>query len=156
MTGSTLRYAGFWRRLVAALIDSAFTWAVSWPMVWLLSVPGLAHPVDDFEQLVEELLAARPRRFYAACALLVVIDCVYRAVLESSRWQATLGKLAVGIRVTDPAGERIALGRALGRVLLRWLSTLAIYAGHLIQPFTARRQAFHDVLAGTLVLRGGA
>ena len=73
-------------------------------------------------------------------------------MLSSSR-QATLGKQALGLVVTDVQGRRISFGRATGRNLGKYISALTLLVGFLIQPFTARRQALYDLLAGTLVVK---
>ena len=66
---------------------------------------------------------------------------------------ATPGKMACGIKVTDLDGRRISFGRATGRFFGKILSTLILLIGFLMQPFTARKQALHDILAGTLVVK---
>ena len=78
---------------------------------------------------------------------------LYYALLESSKLQGTLGKVALNIRVTDLGGRRISFARASGRFFGRVLSNLTLGIGYLIQVFTQRRQALHDLLAGTLVVR---
>jgi uncharacterized RDD family membrane protein YckC len=75
------------------------------------------------------------------------------AALESSRWQATPGKMAVGLRVSDIKGHRLTLGRALGRNLAKCLSNLTIGIGHMICGFTRKKQALHDVIASCMVTR---
>jgi uncharacterized RDD family membrane protein YckC len=77
---------------------------------------------------------------------------LYFAILESSVWQATLGKRALGVVVTDLSGDRISFGRATGRHFAHYLSAIFLI-GFLVQPFTAKRQALHDKIAGTLVVR---
>ena len=81
------------------------------------------------------------------------VICLYGALLESSEQQATLGKRAMGLKVTDLEGRRITFGKALGRWLLKeafsitvllWLTFLAIV-------FSEKRQGVHDMIAGTLV-----
>jgi uncharacterized RDD family membrane protein YckC len=75
----------------------------------------------------------------------------YFALMESSRWQGTLGKLALGIKVTDLNGERISFGRAIGRYFLKGVSAFLLMLGYLIS-FSDQRQTWHDYTAGTLVL----
>lgn len=75
----------------------------------------------------------------------------YCVLLESSSWQATLGKRAIGLKVTDSTGGRIGFGRAVGRFVGRLLSALLLCLGFLPIAFTAKRQALHDLMAGTLV-----
>ncbi|HEY7862172.1 MAG TPA: RDD family protein [Thermoanaerobaculia bacterium] len=77
----------------------------------------------------------------------------YGAAFESSQWQATLGKRALSLRVTDLAGRRISFGRAVARQFAEVLSWLTLTIGFLMAGFTRRRQALHDMVAGTLVIR---
>jgi uncharacterized RDD family membrane protein YckC len=85
--------------------------------------------------------------------LSTVAQWLYFALLESSSKQATVGKMALGIRVTDLDGRRITFGRATGRHFGKILSGLILGIGFLMAAFTERKQALHDMLAGTLVVR---
>ena len=82
----------------------------------------------------------------------ILIFWLYQAMLVSSSRQATVGKIAVGIVVTDEQGRRISFARATGRWFGQYLSGVLLI-GYLIQPFTAKRQTLHDIIAGCLVLR---
>ena len=78
---------------------------------------------------------------------------LYYPLMESSATQATLGKQMLGIVVTDESGHRISFGRALGRYLAKSLSLLTLLIGYLMAGFTSRKQALHDMAAGTLVIK---
>jgi uncharacterized RDD family membrane protein YckC len=78
---------------------------------------------------------------------------LYFTLLEASPWQATVGKVALGIRVTDLAGARIGWGRANARYFGKILSSLILGIGYLMAAFTERKQALHDMVAATLVVR---
>jgi len=78
---------------------------------------------------------------------------LYFALMESSAWQATLGKRAVGIKVTDMEGGRISFGRATGRHFGKFVSALIFYIGFIMAGFTEKRQALHDIMAGCLVVK---
>ena len=80
------------------------------------------------------------------------VGWLYWAGLESSGLQATLGKRVVGLMVTDMAGQRISFGRATGRYFGKILSAMLFYVGFLMAAFTDKKQALHDMLAGTLVV----
>ena len=82
-----------------------------------------------------------------------IIQWLYFSLTESSSWQATLGKKALGLTVTDLEGRRIGFGRATGRYFAKYLSTLILFIGWLMAGFTEKKQALHDMMAGTLVLR---
>jgi uncharacterized RDD family membrane protein YckC len=85
-----------------------------------------------------------------------VVSWLYSALMERSSKQATLGKMALGIRVTDLDGNRIGFGKATGRYFAKILSALILGIGFLMVAFTQRKQGLHDMLAGTLVMRGEA
>ena len=142
-------YAGFWRRLLGFLIDL---------VIILLGVVVLAVLID-----VLLLIAAvstsgsaptdsEPVRL-TADAIVLVLVWLYFAGLESSGWQATVGKRIVGARVTDRAGRRLSFGRATARYFAKILSALPLLIGFLLAAFTRRKQALHDFVAGTVVLK---
>ncbi len=81
----------------------------------------------------------------------LVIAWLYGALMESSEKQATLGKMACGIIVTDERGQRISFGRATGRHFGKILSGLILCIGFMMAGWTEKKQALHDQLAGTLV-----
>jgi uncharacterized RDD family membrane protein YckC len=82
--------------------------------------------------------------------MLGIINWLYFALSESSPKQATLGKQALGIIVTDIYGKRISFGRATVRYFSKWISGIIII-GYVIAAFTDKRQALHDMIAGTVV-----
>src|SRR6267142_2119174 len=85
-------------------------------------------------------------------AIKLLIAFPYFALLESSPWQGTLGKIALDIKVTDLDGNRISFGRATGRYFLKSMSVALMMFGYLIS-FSDKRQAWHDYMARTLVIR---
>ena len=84
---------------------------------------------------------------------IALLPAVYFAGMESSSWRATLGKRALGIQVTDVGGRRIFFARAIGRYFAKVISSLAFCIGFLMAAFTEKKQALHDILAGTLVVK---
>lgn len=142
-------YAGFWIRTGAYLIDSIL---LTFVMLVILFVMGGAIG-----------LASDPGGpSDAAAGVGVVImyllifggQWLYFALMESSEKQATLGKMAVGIIVTDEHGGRLSFGRATGRYFGKILSGLIMYIGYIMVAFTDRKQGLHDMLASTLVVHG--
>jgi uncharacterized RDD family membrane protein YckC len=126
-------YAGFWRRAAAYVVDG-----------FVLLIPGLVMGYFLGNDQVLALIGQ------------VVLYWLYTALLESGAMQATLGKKAFGIKVTDLAGERISFLRASGRYFGMYLSAVLLGIGFLLAGFTAKKQALHDMLAGCLVVRGQA
>ncbi len=78
---------------------------------------------------------------------------LYFTLMESSSKQGTLGKMALGLAVTDLDGSRISFGRATGRYFGRIISSLIIGIGYIMAGFTDKKQALHDMMAGCLVIR---
>jgi uncharacterized RDD family membrane protein YckC len=83
----------------------------------------------------------------------MVATWLYFALMESSSWQATLGKKMLGLCVTDLGGNRLTLGRATGRTFAKYLSSTTAGVGYLLCGFTKKKQALHDIVANCLVLR---
>lgn len=83
----------------------------------------------------------------------VAATWLYFALQESSSAQATLGKRVLGIKVIDYEGRRIGFARATGRFWGKTLSGILFNIGYIMAAFTARKQALHDILAQTLVIR---
>ena len=153
-------YAGFWLRFVAYVLDSLIIGFA----VMVLFVPFffLMGGVSILETLprgrVERVDPAQFMAFLTLALTLVALSSVakwlYFAYLESGEKQATWGKQALGIYVTDLAGQRITFGRATGRFFGKIVTGLIpLGIGFIMAGFTERRQALHDMIASTLVLR---
>ncbi len=156
MDGSSVTYAGFWKRFAAFLIDAIILSIVE----FIIILPGLAafgigvagsflsdEPADGAMLLVAAIGA-----YFLAILLSFIAGWLYYALFESSARGATPGKMALGIRVTDLSGTRISFGRATGRYFGKMLSSLILMIGYLMAAFTDRKQALHDILAGCLVV----
>ncbi len=144
-------YAGFWQRFLANLIDGVVLSVVNYPLSSFLN--EILASVFDVDPFTDSVWLALSVSIAASLLLPTLLAWLYYAVLESSSRQATLGKRALGITVTDLEGGRISFGRATGRFFAHYISALLLLLGFLIQPFTPKRQALHDMIAGTLVVR---
>ena len=140
MVAST-NYAGFWKRLVAYVLDAIVLYAI-------IRVIGMFMPLESG-------IAEGMRNPLASPTFLVsvVLGWLYFALQESSVRQATLGKMALKIIVTDANGNRITLGRATGRHFAKYISGIILGIGYLMAAFTQKKQALHDMMAGTLVVK---
>lgn len=142
--------AGFWKRVAAYLIDAVILAIPIYPMT--RAVPAMMGVKLPEEPTLDELLSYFP----ISCAtnlVAMVIYWLYFALMESSANQATLGKMVLRIKVTDVEGRRITFGRASGRYFGKMLSTLTLGIGYMMAGWTQRKQALHDLLADTLVVR---
>ena len=140
---ATAGFAGFWRRAAALLIDKLLLGAINLSLCMLFLVVAGQGP--DGENL---------RAIFPASAVFgFVFQWLYFTLTESSPLRATLGKAVIGIAVTDRQGRRISWLRANGRYWGKILSSLPFGFGWLMAGFTRRKQALHDFIAGTLVVR---
>jgi uncharacterized RDD family membrane protein YckC len=146
-------YSGFWRRFVALFIDSLILYIVTFPahLIFHINVMGWMRP----DELSPDDLAALFASAFRLFCFNAVVNWLYFALFESSPRQATLGKMALNIRVTDLQGGRISFARATGRYLAKFVSNITFLIGYIMAAFTRRRQALHDLIAQTLVVRSG-
>ena len=86
-------------------------------------------------------------------AISLCANWIYEAAMESSSRQATVGKMALGLKVTDLKGRRVSFARATGRHFAKFISGMILLIGYIMAGFTERKQALHDMIAGTLVIR---
>ena len=133
-------YAGFWKRFAAILIDLLITQAAT---LVIFLVFGFAMAVEGANEAQIQL---------AGNIIGIIIWWLYAACMESSQLQGSLGKLALGIKVTDLNGQRIGFGRATGRHFAAILSGIVFGIGFFMAAFTERKQALHDQIASCLVL----
>jgi uncharacterized RDD family membrane protein YckC len=150
-----VHYAGFWRRFVAHVIDQIIVgiaaFVVLIPGLALLGVGIGAGIMEESESAIGLILAAIAA-YLAAIVLILVGQWLYYALMESSGRQATIGKLALGIVVTDLSGNKITFGRATGRYFGKIVSGMIMGIGYIMAGFTERKQALHDIMASCLVV----
>jgi uncharacterized RDD family membrane protein YckC len=127
-------YAGFFLRFGALFIDGL-----------IIQVPFRLLSFAFIEDVESQL---------GLSVLSIVAHWLYYALMESSEYQATVSKRMVGIYVTDLTGNRISFLRATGRYFAKILSSLTLLIGYIMAAFTKKRQALHDIVAGTLVVAG--
>jgi uncharacterized RDD family membrane protein YckC/Tfp pilus assembly protein PilE len=139
--GETI-HAGFWRRVAAYFIDSFIVGLAAW-LVSLVLILGTAATGG-----VSAMIAATMVNYI----VMLAIYWLYFALQESSPAQATLGKRAFGLKVTDDHAHRIGFGRATGRFFGKFVSSFILGIGYLLAGFTERKQALHDMMASTFVV----
>ncbi len=126
------------RRIFACLIDQIIVFViVGIPLLVVRTV----EKMEGTQYVGEEV----------ALLLLISVSWIYESAMISSTHQATFGKIAFGLRVTNLEGNRISFARSMGRFFCKCLPISFI--GYLMAAFTRKRQALHDLIAGTLVLQ---
>ena len=137
-------YAGFWRRFAAYWIDGIVVMFALTQFQLYLSY-ALQASTPDWDTLIQSMNIT-------VAIISLPLAWAYFSGMESSPLQATIGKLAVGIYVTDLEGQRLTFGRATGRFFGKILSGAILLIGYLMAGFTEKKQALHDMMAGCLVL----
>jgi len=140
--GYHMRYAGFWKRFFAFIIDAFLLGMLTFIILFFLGfvIGGILASPEIVMQISDYGLPVN-----------IIIVWLYFALQESSEKQATLGKRLLGIYVTDSSGEPIGFAQATIRYFGKYLSSIMMI-GFIMIAFTARKQGLHDMLADTLVL----
>lgn len=129
-----VNYAGFWIRFAAYLIDAVILWVA---------------------KVIISYVAFQTYSFYGSnlplSIISIVMSVLYFSLMESSAQQATLGKMAVGIKVGDMRGNRISFANAIGRYLGKFISGILLLIGFLMVVWDDKKQSLHDKLADTYV-----
>lgn len=154
-------YGGFWLRFVAIFIDGLI---IGIPVMIIATLIGgaygfsyaVSHPggkvgfIDSDGNLNLVFIAIE----VGVTLFSLTVRWLYFALQESSKAQATIGKRVMGLKVIDLAGQKIGFGRASGRFFGKIISGMILCIGYIMAGFTERKQALHDMMAGTLVIRG--
>ena len=144
-----IRYGGFWIRFVAVVIDAILIGIVIWPFSLMVGVIiGLTGSAVSMPGVGIHVVNGIVGFAISFCA-----NWIYEAAMESSSKQATIGKMVLGLRVTDLEGRRISFLRATGRHFAKFISGMILLIGYIMAGFTQRKQALHDMIAGTYVIR---
>ena len=159
-----VEYAGFWRRFVAYIIDSLIVGFVQQLLIlpflgiigisfasigaWDFDDPAYFDEPEGFAWIVAIIGA-----YFTIIVLSVVLQWLYFSLMESSKYQGTLGKIALNIKVTNYRGERISFLKATGRYFSKIISGLIFLIGYIMAGFTEKKQALHDMIAETYVIK---
>ena len=141
-TDAQLNYAGFWKRFAAGFIDLVILIilnAIVVLIVLLIAINMLYYTAINLASI-------------AVLLVLLMTTWIYYAAYESSSRQATPGKTALGIKVTDLNGRRIGFGKATGRYFGKILSLIILAIGFITIAFTEKKQGLHDEMVDCLVV----
>jgi uncharacterized RDD family membrane protein YckC len=138
-------YSGFWRRVGAYVIDYVLI-IIGYSIVTVLIASFVVGAGADRTTAMRSIVVW-------VWLILLIAPWLYYAFMESSALQATVGKLAAGIKVTGQDGGRIGFGQATGRYFSHLLTAISFGVEYAMVVFTSRRQALHDMVARTYVVR---
>ncbi|HEY9600813.1 MAG TPA: RDD family protein [Allocoleopsis sp.] len=144
----TVEYADFWLRLIASWIDGVI---LSIP--WLVTVFACMWLFYDPARDEEATPIFYGIAFVVANFVFFLPSWLYYAIMESSPTRATVGKMVLGIVVTNLDGNKISFVQATGRHFAKIISTILLYRGYIMAAFTDKKQTLHDIMAGCLVVK---
>ncbi len=175
---TTQSYAEFWERLVALVIDSIIISAITSSIILVffgsmlgrffslisIEMSGAANSSTylngEMAPLIDEgfssflgLMLNFVGSFLLVFIAIILINYLYYTLMDSSKFQGTLGKMIVRIKVVDDRGNQINFSRATGRYFVRTLLSGILFIGYIIAIFSDKRQTLHDLLANTVVLK---
>lgn len=142
--GEFLVHAGFWYRILAAGFDMALVFAL--PILIVSKLFSIEIALTDPTDFINHLTGTGPFEI-ALAILLLVLNWLYFAFMESSMRRGTIGKIVLGLVVTDELGKRISFQRASLRFFSKFFSGIILLAGFFLAAFTRRRQGLHDLIS---------
>jgi uncharacterized RDD family membrane protein YckC len=154
-------FAGFWLRFAAYLVDRAILGVITTVMVIpsiiiIISITANLSDIHQFKDLFLEGNLLKVSMILGIVILLsifkIIIGWLYFSLMESSKHSGTLGKIAVGIKVTDINGEKLTFGRATGRYFAKIITNFTFLIGYILAGITEKKQALHDLIANSLVV----
>lgn len=138
-----MNYANVLKRFVASLIDGIILYILGAVVGFVIGLAIGGAAGEDGAGAVALVAGIAG----------IVIGWLYYALQESSPKQATIGKQAMGLVVTDMNGERVSFVKASIRHFAKILSALILMIGYIMAFFTEKKQALHDMIAGTVILQ---
>jgi uncharacterized RDD family membrane protein YckC len=143
-----LRFAGFWVRAVAYLLDLFLALSALYLLNRFIGSYITAVAFKAGLPTTKIIAMRRSRRF----VFNIILGFFYKAGMESSQYQGTLGKLALRIKVTDMSYQRLSYAHAVARYASKFISVLTLGIGYIMAGFNNQKQALHDKLAETFVV----
>ncbi len=157
-----VRYAGFWLRFAAYIIDQFIIgvagFIIAVPIIlgiiaFGLNLDGIKYPREFFAHDGLLMVGGIIGLIMLAIMFSIVMKWLYYALMESSKYGGTVGKIAVSIKVVDMDGNRITFGRATGRYFSRIITNMTLLIGYILAGLTEKKQALHDMIASCLVVK---
>lgn len=152
------KYAGFWLRFVAYIIDYIILYVINLIIIApVLGMVGMGAASMDFQSMTEgdiiTMVTSILMAVVAGSIVLMVVNLLYYTLMEASKFQGTVGKIVLGLKVTDKDGGKVSFVTALLRNLGKIVSGAILLIGYIMAGFTEKKQALHDMFVGTLVVK---
>lgn len=151
-------YGGFWRRFCAKFVDGIILFVATAPINMAFSAMFLGTANFMSPQLEQDpeqagaMLAAL--LLYQLCSILAGIAAgLAYSLFFIRKYQATPGKMALGLKLVRSDGSNLSKGRIVGRHFAEWVSNLILCIGYLIAAFDNEKKSLHDIMCDTRVIK---
>jgi len=141
-------YGGFWMRFLAYFVDIVLLRVITFLLTFGTGVLMYLAYSQYVEILSEQIWIIE----LVGGIVSLIVSWLYFAFFNSSKYQATPGKMICKLKIVDREYNRISFGRATGRFFSMFVSTLIIFIGYIMAGFTDKKRALHDMMAGTYVI----
>ena len=149
-------YGSFIERFIAYIIDviilGLMQGFIIMPLLAFLGFKVVFNP-NPTEEEIFSLLGSILSIGFTVYMVFFIMGWLYFALLQSGTRQATIGKMAMGMIVTDVDGARLSFARASLRYFGKYISSAIMMIGYILAAFTEKRQALHDFIANTVVIK---
>lgn len=142
---SEMRYAGFWVRFAAKFIDGIVMWLLLMPFSMLFT------STMNFDPNKPEAVSSAMTGIGIMYLVQIIIPAAFTCFFLG-KFQATPGKMALGLIVVSPERGQISYLRALGRHFAEWISSLILAIGYIMAAFDDEKRALHDRICSTRVI----
>ena len=148
------RYAGFWIRFLARVIDGILLGVAGTVLrapLALLGIGALGFSIPNDSSDVVAALPAILRLMALSTTIQLAMHVAYEVYFVSTRG-ATPGKIALGIKIVRAGGSAVPMELAFGRYFAQWVSVATLAIGYIIAGFDAEKRSLHDHICGTRVV----
>ncbi|WP_221033056.1 RDD family protein [Actomonas aquatica] len=140
-------YANFGRRFVAKLLDGFIVYVLN-TVLQMLTMPLFA---SSFMRDPEAIFT-----YSIIIQLIGIVVGLSYGILFIRKFDATPGKLALGLKVLRANGDKLSIGRIIGRYFSEWLSGLILAIGYLMAAWDDEQRTLHDRICDTRVIKARA
>jgi uncharacterized RDD family membrane protein YckC len=145
-------YGGFWRRFCAKFLDGVIT-GVFGVLINVLVALAMFGESNYFGLAVGQAGSSRYFLFQGITTLLGIVVGVAYVWFFLARFQATPGKMALGMKIVRAGGERLTTGRIIGRYFAEMLSGLMLAIGYIMAGVDDQKRSLHDRICDTRVIK---
>lgn len=145
-------YGNFGRRFVAKILDGLILAAAGVVVNMLLGL-AIYGTANYFRPNTSQMTVSTIFLFQGVSTLIGIGMGLAYALYFIRRYDATPGKMALGLKLIRPDGSSLSVGRIVGRHFAEWISGMILMIGYIMAGFDDERRALHDRICDTRVIK---